>query len=231
MIVPCSNEDIPILKETKDLIAIQKPSGYLVHRSPLDQEKERLILQLLRRKLGYHLYPVHRLDKPTSGVLVLAKSSEAASEMGELFRSHQVKKIYHALVRGWLAEPLLLDYPLKHPDTGAIQECQTRFETVAEYTLPFPIDRFPEARYSLLQIEPKHGRRHQIRRHLKHLGHPIIGDTKYGKGNHNRLFRDQLGWQRLLLHCSELSFPWQGQELTITSYDQKESWHRSLSQF
>lgn len=209
-----SPEQLPILYKDSDIVVINKPTGLLVHRSEIDRHETRFALQLVRDQIGQRVYPVHRLDKPTSGVLLFALSSEIARNLSESFASGGVTKLYHAVVRGYAPESVFVDYPLKeeldkYTDKRARldkppQEAQTDFRRLATVELPVEIEGYPSSRYSLVECEPKTGRKHQIRRHLKHLSHPIIGDAKHGRGRHNRYFKDQLSAGRLLLHASEM---------------------------
>lgn len=223
------NNALPILYHDDHYLAVSKPAGMLVHRSDLDRHETRFALQLARDLAGRHVYPAHRLDRPTSGVLLFALSPEAARAAADAFESDLVGKTYLAIVRGCTEEELTIDYPLREirdryegkresMESGP-KEAVTLFRRLAAIELPFPMGNFPTARYSLLEVHPRTGRRHQIRRHLKHVFHPIIGDTTYGDGRHNRLFRDSLGCSRLLLHAAELSLPHPctGETVTITA--------------
>lgn len=204
---------LDILYEDQELVAINKPSGLLVHRSEIDRHETQFALQLVRNQVGCRVYPVHRLDKPTSGVLLFAKSSEIASRLVEQWRERTVDKKYLAIVRGYMPEFTHLDYAMrppvdkyaKHEVEKPPQEAITDFRLMAQVEIPVAIDKYPQSRYSLVEATPHTGRKHQIRRHLKHLSHPIIGDARYGKGRHSRYFRDQLGAGRLLLHAWQLT--------------------------
>lgn len=209
-------DPLEILYQDEYLVAINKPSGLLVHKSPIDKHETRFALQLVRDQIGKYVYPIHRLDKPTSGVLLFALSAEMAQTMSLLFRSSQVHKEYIAIVRGFTEDTSLIDYPLKQMldtkeqklqgITKEAQEAQTQFQRMATVELPFPVSRYPVARYSLIKLFPKTGRKHQLRRHMKHIFHPIVGDTKHGRGEHNKLFREKYECHRLLLHSNKISF-------------------------
>lgn len=206
-----------ILYQDDYFIAINKPAGLLVHRSRIDKHETRFALQMVRNLIGSRVYPVHRLDKPTSGVLLFAMHSDAAASMMSLFESVKVNKAYLAVVRGYVDERGEINYPLleqhdKMTDAladknKAAQVAITRYQRLATIELPIPVGRYQTCRYSLLQACPVTGRKHQIRRHMKHIFHPIIGDTTYGDGAHNAMFREQLDCHRLLLHARSLSFP------------------------
>jgi tRNA pseudouridine65 synthase len=208
---------LPILYEDDVMIVIDKPAGLLVHRSEATSRREPAVLQILRSHYQQHLYPVHRLDRPTSGVLVLARSSEAASQLGRQWMEQLCQKTYLALVRGWAPEEVRVDHPLADLDdpTAAAQEAVTRLKRCATVELDYAVDRYPKARYSLCELRPETGRRHQLRRHCKSIFHPIIGDTVYGHGVHNRFFREHFSVSRLLLHhlSLELTHPTLGRSL------------------
>lgn len=217
--------DLTILYRDEYYVAVHKPAGLLVHRSPLDKHETVFCLQLLRNQIGQKVYPCHRLDKPTSGVLLFALNKEALARMGAAFGTHAVKKTYTAVVRGWIAEEGLIDHPLAYvPDGGECrgggdpQPARTRFRRLARFEVLEPLGRYATARFSEVELEPETGRMHQIRRHLKHLHHPVIGDTRYGNGAQNRFFRDRLDSRQLLLMATRLRFehPFTGARITIS---------------
>jgi tRNA pseudouridine65 synthase len=195
------------------LVAVAKPAGLLVHPSGLDAHAEVTALQLLRDQLGQWLWPLHRLDKATSGVLLFARDADAAREWGLAFEQGRIAKRYLALVRGWpaergdIAQPLARDPEL--PSTGQDRlPARTSYERLRTFEWPFQVDaRHPTSRYALMGVEPFTGRRHQIRRHFKHIAHPLVGDTTHGKGAHNRAVAQWLGTSRLWLHCEWMEVP------------------------
>ncbi|KAB7628319.1 pseudouridine synthase [Alkalilimnicola sp. S0819] len=219
-----SESPLTVLYRDEHLIAVDKPPGLLVHRTRLDQEREAVAVQRLRDQIGQRVWPVHRLDKPTSGVLLFALSAEAASRMQPLFAADGVDKRYLAVVRGWAAEAGRVERPVKMRDGGPRRLGVTDYRRLATVELPIPVGPYPAARYSLLELCPRTGRRHQLRYHCEHLGHPIIGDTSYGRGEHNRLFREHLDCHRLLLMAVELRFihPCSGQPLCIQAKPEQE---------
>jgi len=190
---------------------VNKPPGLLVHRTGLDAGETQFALQLLRDQLGRPVWPAHRLDKGTSGVLLFALDAATASLLGQTFDvGDSVKKTYRAVVRGWPPAEGLIDHPLKRmPDDARVgreevQDAQTRYRTLEHYELPLPYGSFATTRCALVELQPLTGRRHQLRRHLKHIAHPIIGDATHGKGPLNRAVAELLGMQRLWLHALRL---------------------------
>jgi tRNA pseudouridine65 synthase len=177
-----------------------------VHRSSLSGERHSA-LQILRDQLGQRLWPVHRLDRATSGVLLFSRSAEAASRLMQQWQAAEMMKKYVAVVRGWLPESGVVDYPLrKLEQPEQQQEAVTHYHSLYFAELPISDGRHATARYTLVELALLTGRRHQLRRHMAHLRHPIIGDVDYGDGRHNRIFREQLHCHRLLLHALILTF-------------------------
>lgn len=212
-----------ILWQDADFCAIYKPAGWLVHRTGLDAGETRFVVQTLRDQLGCRVYPVHRLDKGTCGVLLLALHADAARAAGLQFQQHAVEKRYLAFVRGWAPQDVVVDHALRPDDAPAdapVQSAITRLRCLARAERAETSDaRFPTTRVSLVEALPLTGRRHQIRRHLKHIAHPIVGDATHGKGPLNRWWAERLGAQRLWLHAWELSLrhPGTGQPLRLHS--------------
>ncbi|GAA5786816.1 pseudouridine synthase [Chitiniphilus shinanonensis] len=218
---------LPLLYLDDHLVVVHKPSGLLVHRTSLDFHETRFALQLVRDQLGRRVYPVHRLDKGTSGALTFALTPEIGRALSTLFETRQVEKDYLAVVRGWPDEAGEIDHPLERrlddaeiwggPLPSGAQDALTRYRRLATVELPWAIDRYPSSRYALLALHPLTGRRHQLRRHLKHISHPIIGDATHGKGHHNRAFAEAFGVRRLLLANTRLAFvhPATGQPLDL----------------
>jgi tRNA pseudouridine65 synthase len=200
---------LSILYQDEHLIAVNKPSGLLVHKSWVAKDAKEFALQTVRDMVDKHVFPIHRLDRPTSGVLLFAYSGSMAQQVQEQWES--AEKIYWAVVRGWLKQSILVDHALKGmadygQDTETQQEAQTHFKPLDKIEIDAEIDRYPQSRFSWVEAKPLQGRTHQIRRHLKHLSHPIIGDARYGKGKYNRYMAEHYGADRLLLHAHQLSF-------------------------
>lgn len=220
-------ETLPILYRDEHIVVIDKPPGLLVHRSEIDRHETRFAIQILRDQIGQKVWPAHRLDRGTSGVLIFGLNTEIASLLGRQFEAGTIDKRYWAVVRGHPADAGSIDHPLSRQrdpyefrDARSSAEAQpalTHFKCLARVELPYPVDRYPSSRYALLELDPVTGRRHQLRRHLKHIAHPIIGDATYGKGRHNRFFAEQFGCNRLLLACIRMRFahPVSGQAMEI----------------
>jgi len=224
IVVESQTPELDILYQDEYLVAINKPSGLLVHRSWLDTSATEFAVQKLRDQIGQHVYPVHRLDRPTSGVLLFVLDKECARHLMQQFIEQTTDKRYLAVVRGYIGEGRL-DYPLKYQydkiadkkadKTKPAQEAVTEYRCLDTTELPIPVGPYATSRYSLVELTPKTGRKHQLRRHLKHLRHPIVGDTSHGDGKHNTMFRDNFSIHRLLLHAAYLRFTHPKTEQTI----------------
>ena len=211
-------------------VVINKPAGMLVHRTSIDHNETVFAVQVLRDQIGQKVHPVHRLDKPTSGLLLFALNIEALKALRSQFTEGTVEKTYVAVVRGYVGEKGTIDYPLKREidafsrsNADGSQDAVTRYRCLAQTELPIPVGRYSTTRYSFVELKPETGRKHQLRRHMAHLRHPIVGDTRHGDGVHNRLFRKRLGIHRLLLHAQQLSFshPSSDERITLTaSFDE-----------
>ncbi|MBP2845639.1 tRNA pseudouridine(65) synthase TruC [Dickeya oryzae] len=233
---------LEIVYQDEHLIAVNKPSGWLVHRSWLDRKEKVVVMQTVRDQIGQHVFTVHRLDRPTSGVLLMALSSDVAHLLAQQFEQHQMEKMYHAVVRGYVMEDGVIDYALTEeldriadkfadPDK-APQPAVSHYRVLAHAELPVAIGRYDTARYSLLELTPKTGRKHQLRRHMAHLRHPIIGDTTHGDLRQNRGMASHFGCARLMLHASQLSLihPVTNAPLVLTAH-WDEAWQGVMTQF
>jgi len=194
-----------ILFDDAYFIAINKPKNILVHRTRISEDTV-FVLQLVRNQMGHHVYPIHRLDRPTSGVLLFGKTQEAASQLSALMRNKTIHKKYLGVVRGFLNESGTIDYPLVTKEHLPAQKAITHYKNLGQVEKDFHVNRYPTSRYSLLEITLDTGRRHQIRRHFAHFRHPIIGDKRHGDCKHNKYFTEELGIERMLLHAKEMTF-------------------------
>lgn len=223
------------------LLAVHKPAGLLMHRSPIDKHETEFALQYARAlNGGEHVYPVHRLDRPTSGLLLFARDPDTASVLGQAMMAGEVAKTYLAVVRGWTPEQGMIDHPLREEPEDRrqkgqpqpVREARSAYRRLATTELPVAIERYPTSRYSLVELKPETGRKHQLRRHMKHINHPIIGDANHGRGRHNRYFAERFGAGRLMLAATELALthPVTGEPLLLRA-EAEESFSRVLSIF
>jgi len=208
---------LDILYEDEYFIAINKPSGLLVHPSWIAPKRTPNATGMIKRYLdGATVHTIHRLDRATSGVILFGKEKETAKAMNQAFADRKVKKTYLCVTRGYTDEGGVIDYPLKekldkladkysNPDVKP-KDAVSEYRRLSTVEVPHPIGKFPQARYSLVEVKPKTGRKHQIRRHMKHLSHPLVGDTKHGDGRHNALFREHYQLARMLLMATTLEF-------------------------
>lgn len=219
--------ELEIVYQDTYLVAVNKPTGMLVHKSLIDSKEIYFAMKIIRNQIGQWVYPIHRLDKPTSGILLFALDSGTARIMSEQFLEHIIEKKYIAVVRGYIEEEGFLDYALsvkldKIADKNSkknkeAQEARTSFKRLATVELPYAVGRYEKTRYSLVELTPSTGRKHQLRRHMKHLSHHIIGDTKYGRGEHNKMVRKHYHCNRLMLHALSLEFthPYTNKKLVL----------------
>lgn len=216
---------LKIIYRDSEYVVIDKPSGLLVHRSALDADETRFALQMLRDQIGQEVYPCHRLDKPTSGVLLFALTQEANRMAQIAFAEQSTEKTYLAVTRGWAEDNGTIDYDLRSEDNpDKIQSAVTEYRSVKRSSLDHPVGRYPSGRFSLLELKPKTGRKHQLRRHLAHIRHPILGDTRHGDGAQNRFLRDYCNCHRLMLRATRLQIkhPVSGETLDLKAGDEIE---------
>lgn len=197
---------LEVLYQDEHLIAINKPHGLLVHRSNIAADTSIFALQLLRDQVGQPVYPAHRLDRKTSGVLLFSLDKETDRLTQQLFQDKKMEKSYLAVVRGHLREHTgSIDYALKK-ENGTVQDAITHFRLLAQAEIDLPSDKFPTSRYSLLEANPETGRMHQIRKHLAHIFHPILGDRPHGCNKQNRLWKEVYDMDTMMLHARSLRF-------------------------
>lgn len=219
---------LSVLYRDEYLLIVHKPAGLLVHRSPIDRHETEFALQYARAlNGGEHVYPVHRLDRPTSGILAFARDSDTARTLGLAMMAGDVAKTYLAMVRGWPPEQGEIDYPLREEPEDRrlkgieqpVRNALTHYRTLATTEIPVEIEKYPTSRYALVELSPKTGRKHQLRRHMKHINHPMIGDANHGRGRHNRYFAERFGEGRLMLAATMMAFrhPVSGEPLTVSA--------------
>jgi tRNA pseudouridine65 synthase len=196
---------LEILYQDENIVAINKPHGLLVHQSSIARDAEEFALQLLRDQIGQNVWPAHRLDRKTGGVLLFSLDQETNKILQGMFRDNEMDKKYLAIVRGFFPDELKIDYPLKK-DNGVIQEALTFVKCLIKSEVDFQIGTHPTSRYSLIEANPQTGRMHQIRKHLAHVMHPIIGDRPHGCNKQNRYFKNELEMDTMMLHALSLKF-------------------------
>lgn len=194
---------LEILYQDEYIIAINKPHGLLVHQSPIARDASEFAIQLLRDQIGKKVFPVHRLDRKTSGVLLFAFDKEVNRILTEQFTTKQIEKRYIAIVRGFAPEEMLIDYAL-YKDNGVLQEAQTLIKRMQTAEIDLPSGKHQTSRYSFVEVFPFTGRMHQIRKHLAHILHPIIGDRPHGCNKQNKLWLDKFEMNTMMLHGASL---------------------------
>jgi tRNA pseudouridine65 synthase len=196
---------LDILYRDEYLVAINKPHGLLVHRSAIAADAEEFAIQLLRDQIGIKVNPVHRIDRKTGGVLLFALNKTVEIAMQQQFMENQVHKKYLAVVRGYTPDSEDIDYPLRK-ENGTLQDAFTSYHTLQRAEIEVPFGGHDTSRYSLVEVIPATGRMHQIRKHLSHIFHPIIGDRTHGCNKQNKLFKEKWEMTTMLLHASQLTF-------------------------
>lgn len=214
---------LEIVYQDQYLVAINKPHGLLVHKTSLAADADVFALQLLRDQLNQPVYPVHRIDRKTSGILLFALNKDTDSKMQQLFNNRQISKNYLSIVRGHTPEEVAIDYPLYNEKRG-LQDACTIFRTLDYAEIPIPSGKHSTSRYSLVEVYPITGRMHQIRKHFAHIFHPIIGDRPHGCNKQNKLWLEQYHMNTMMLHASKLLFnhPETGEAIIINAEIQNE---------
>ncbi|MFY0604324.1 MAG: pseudouridine synthase [Flavobacteriaceae bacterium] len=215
-------------------ICVHKPHDVLVHHSRFSRNNtdEDSLLQLLQTQTGHTYYPVHRLDRRTSGVILLSSKKEYVAAFQQLFTEKKIQKTYYAVVRGFAAEHLVIDSPVKGKDAKEYKEANTEMNLMETVILEIPVKPYDTSRYSLVQLLPKTGRMHQLRIHMKKISNPIIGDGKYGDHRHDAMYVENFGWKNLFLHAGSLAFvhPFSNENLHITA-PFSENWIQLFERF
>lgn len=196
---------LEILWQDEYLVAVNKPHGLLVHRTSIAEEEHHFALQMLRDQLGRSVYPCHRIDRKTSGVLLFALDAQTEAMTKRLFEAKEVTKYYLCLSRGFVPESGTIDKALAK-ENGKLQDAFTEFYSLAQVELPISVSRYPTSRYSMVLVKPHTGRMHQIRRHMAHIRHYIIGDKTHGECKQNKMFQEQFGHETMMLHAWKLQF-------------------------
>ena len=200
--------NLDIIFEDQFVICVNKPNNMVVHHAHHSRNvaDEMALLQLIETEKGIKVYPIHRLDRKTSGIILLAKETTNVSKFQELFTNNEIEKTYYGVVRGFSPETKIIDSPVKGRDSNVYKEALTYLKTLEQVVLEIPVKPYDCSRYSLVELKPKTGRIHQLRLHTLKISHPLIGDTKYGDKNHDLMFEENFGWKNLFLHAGKLAF-------------------------
>lgn len=223
---------VPIVYNDDAIIVVNKPNNLLVHHSYYARNiEENSLVQLLKESHGDHIYPVHRLDRKTSGLLIFAKSPELAAVLQNQFENQRIEKDYYALVRGFTPPCGIIDSPIKKDEMEVYQVALTHFSTIESVEIDFAVTPYSTARYSLVCLSPKTGRMHQLRKHMNKIAHPIIGDPKHGNRHHNHFFINQFNCDKLFLHAAKLTLdhPVSKQKMTFRA-GFPEFWNEMLTE-
>lgn len=199
---------ISVVYQDQYCLVVSKPNNVLVHHAHHSRNKseEASLLQLLEQQLEQRFYPIHRLDRKTSGIILLATKTEYVSKFQELFTSQEIQKTYYGIVRGFAPDSKIIDSPVKGRDADVYKEAETHLKTLETKTLNIAVKPYDSSRYSLVELQPKTGRLHQLRIHMNKISHPLINDAKYGDKNHDLMYEREFGWTKLFLHAGSLEF-------------------------
>ncbi len=210
---------LEIIFEDEYILCVHKPNNMLVHHAfhSRNLADETSLLQFIKEETGLKVYPIHRLDRKTSGIILLAKETAYVSKFQDLFTTDEIQKTYYGVVRGHSPETKIIDSPVKGRDANVHKDALTHLKTLENITLDIPVKPYDSSRYSLVELTPKTGRMHQLRVHSNKISHPLIGDAKYGDKNHDVMFDENFGWKNLFLHAGKLVFthPFTSNELTL----------------
>lgn len=224
---------LSILFEDPYILAILKPNNMLVHHSAMANNKleEKSMVQLLQIQLNKKLYPLHRLDRKTSGIILFAKEKENIKAFQELFINNEIQKTYYGLVRGFIPESGKIDSPVKGRDANKHKDALTYFERLETFEVPIKVGPYNSSRYSIVKLTPKTGRLHQLRIHMNKISHPLIGDPKYGDRFHNRMFEEKFYNEAMFLHAKTLEFkhPFTEEKLVLKA-DFPTNWTRIITE-
>lgn len=225
---------VTVIFEDEYILCVCKPNNMLVHHAHHSRNvvEETSLLQDVFNERGIKVYPIHRLDRKTSGIILLAKEKDYVSKFQDLFTSNEIEKKYYGIVRGFSPETKVINSPVKGRDANIHKEALTNLQTLAKITLDIPVKPYDSSRYSLVELLPKTGRMHQLRVHANKISHPLIGDPKYGDKNHNLMFEKEFGCSNLFLHAGQLKFnhPFTNEQLILTAEFPKD-WLDIFKQF
>ncbi|WP_299133690.1 pseudouridine synthase [uncultured Tenacibaculum sp.] len=212
---------LEVIYQDEYIVCVTKPNNVVVHHAHHSRNvsDEKSLLQLLDEQIKGKYYPIHRLDRKTSGIILLAKETKFVSKFQNLFTENLIQKTYYGIVRGHSPQSTIIDSPVKGRDSNVYKEAETKLETIKQKILEIPVKPYDTSRYSLVKLTPKTGRLHQLRIHTNKISHPLIGDPKYGDKNHNMMFIENFDCDNLFLHAYSLEFihPFLNKKFKLTS--------------
>ncbi|SEE48326.1 tRNA pseudouridine synthase C [Tenacibaculum sp. MAR_2010_89] len=212
---------LEVIYQDEYIVCVTKPNNVVVHHAHHSRNvsDEKSLLQLLDEQIKGKYYPIHRLDRKTSGIILLAKETKFVSKFQNLFTESLIQKTYYGIVRGHSPQSTIIYSPVKGRDSNVYKEAETKLETIKQKILDIPVKPYDTSRYSLVKLTPKTGRLHQLRIHTNKISHPLIGDPKYGDKNHNMMFIENFDCDNLFLHAHNLEFihPFLNKEIKLTS--------------
>ena len=225
---------LEIIYQDNYCLLVTKPNNVLVHHAHHSRNKidEVSLIQLIENQFGKRYYPIHRLDRKTSGIILLASKREYVASFQALFTNNEIQKIYYGVVRGFSQEHLIIDSPVKGRDALVYKDAETQLKLLDKIILEIPVKPYKSSRYSLVELKPKTGIMHQLRIHMNKVSTPLINDAKYGDKNHDLMYAEQFGWRNLFLHAGSLEFihPFANQKLTLKS-SFSEDWIQLFQKF
>jgi len=224
---------VEIIYQDDLLVVVNKPNNFLIHQSHYARNiDEPTLLEVLEKQLGFQLFPIHRLDRKTSGIILLLKDKSFINQFQELFTKNEIEKTYYAIARGFSPAEGIIDSPVKNDDTGVYKAAITKYKSIHQVELQIPVHPYASSRYSLIELKPQTGRMHQLRKHLNKISHPIVGDYKYGDRFHNRMFEQKLDCIYMFLHAYSIKFihPLSHQKMNFTA-NFPDDWVKVMKQF
>ena len=225
---------LEIIYQDNYCLLVTKPNNVLVHHAHHSRNKidEVSLIQLIENQFGKRYYPIHRLDRKTSGIILLASKREYVASFQALFTNNEIQKIYYGVVRGFSQEHLIIDSPVKGRDALVYKDAETQLKLLDKIILEIPVKPYKSSRYSLVELKPKTGRMHQLRIHMNKVSTPLINDAKYGDKNHDLMYAKQFGWKNLFLHAGSLEFihPFTNKKLILKS-SFSEDWVQLFQEF
>ena len=225
---------LEIIYQDNYCLLVTKPNNVLVHHAHHSRNKieEESLIQLIENQFGKRYYPIHRLDRKTSGIILLASKREYVASFQALFTNNEIQKIYYGVVRGFSQDNKVINSPVKGRDALVYREAETHLNCLDKIELNIPVKPYDSSRYSLVELRPKTGRMHQLRIHMNKVSTPLINDAKYGDKNHDLMYAKEFGWKNLFLHAGSLEFihPFTNKKLILKS-SFSEDWVQLFQEF